>query len=230
MGRRAIALTMERRYWRAGFKHIAGVDEVGCGSLAGPVVAAAVVLREECGVKGAVDSKLLTASQRAEIAGRVRGRALALGIGAASTREIEQLNVRRATALAMERALNRLPFIPDCVLIDGRPQPSLGDHLAIVKGDRKCHSIACAAIVAKVVRDELRVRLGPQRRLRDVRPQGGNRSAGRHTAPPPNFSRSPVRVGSGAGRQPLERAAALNATRARPPIGRGVPCARLRPS
>jgi ribonuclease HII len=159
MGRRAIALTMERRYWRAGFKHIAGVDEVGCGSLAGPVVAAAVVLREECGVKGAVDSKLLTASQRAEIAGRVRGRALALGIGAASTREIEQLNVRRATALAMERALNRLPFIPDCVLIDGRPQPSLGDHLAIVKGDRKCHSIACAAIVAKVVRDELMARL-----------------------------------------------------------------------
>jgi ribonuclease HII len=141
MGRRAIALTMERRYWRAGFKHIAGVDEVGCGSLAGPVVAAAVVLREECGVKGAVDSKLLTASQRAEIAGRVR------------------LNVRRATALAMERALNRLPFIPDCVLIDGRPQPSLGDHLAIVKGDRKCHSIACAAIVAKVVRDELMARL-----------------------------------------------------------------------
>ncbi len=159
MGRRAIALTTERRYWRAGFHHIAGVDEVGCGSLAGPVVAAAVVLREERGIKGAVDSKLLTAAQRVEIAERVRQRALALGVGAASAREIEQLNVRRATALAMERALERLPFIPDCVLIDGRPQPSLGDHLAIVKGDRKCHSIACAAIVAKVVRDELMARL-----------------------------------------------------------------------
>jgi ribonuclease HII len=150
---------MERRYWRAGFKHIAGIDEVGCGSLAGPVVAAAVVLRVEGGVKGAVDSKLLSASQRTEIAERVRQRALALGIGAASAREIEQLNVRRATALAMERALKRLPFIPDCVLIDGRPQPSLGDHLAIVKGDRKCQSIACAAIVAKVVRDDLMARL-----------------------------------------------------------------------
>ncbi len=159
MGRRAIPLTMERRYWRAGFKHIAGIDEVGCGSLAGPVVAAAVVLRVEGGVKGAVDSKLLSASQRTEIAERVRQRALALGIGAASAREIEQLNVRRATALAMERALKRLPFIPDCVLIDGRPQPSLGDHLAIVKGDRKCQSIACAAIVAKVVRDDLMARL-----------------------------------------------------------------------
>jgi len=159
MGRRAIALTTERRYWRAGFNHIAGVDEVGCGSLAGPVVAAAIVLPVEGGVKGAVDSKLLRPAQREEIAARVRDRAVALGIGAASAREIERLNIRRATALAMQRALERLPFHPDCVLIDGRPQPSLGDHLALVKGDRTCHSIACAAIVAKVVRDELMVRL-----------------------------------------------------------------------
>lgn len=159
MGRRAIALTTERRYWRAGFHHIAGVDEVGCGSLAGPVVAAAIVLPVEGGVKGAVDSKLLSPAQREEVAARVRGQALAVGIGAASAREIERLNIRRATGLAMKRALERLPFIPDCVLIDGRPQPSLGDHIAIVKGDRSCHTIACAAIVAKVVRDELMVRL-----------------------------------------------------------------------
>ncbi len=159
MGRRAIALTTERRYWRAGFHHIAGVDEVGCGSLAGPVVAAAIVLPVEGGVKGAVDSKLLSPEQREEVAARVRGQALAVGIGAASAREIERLNIRRATGLAMKRALERLPFIPDCVLIDGRPQPSLGDHIAIVKGDRSCHTIACAAIVAKVVRDELMVRL-----------------------------------------------------------------------
>ena len=159
MGRRAIALTRERRYWRAGFLHIAGVDEVGCGSLAGPVVAAAVVLPVEGGVKGAVDSKLLRPSERERIADCVLEKAIAVGIGAASAREIEFLNIRRATGLAMERALERLPVAPDCVLIDGRPQPSLGDHIAIVKGDRKCHSIACAAIVAKVVRDRLMTRL-----------------------------------------------------------------------
>jgi ribonuclease HII len=159
MGRRAIALTTERRYWRAGFHYIAGMDEVGCGSLAGPVLAAAVILPVEGGVKGAVDSKLLGPVEREKIADRVLHQAVAVGIGAASAREIEQLNIRRATGLAMERALRRLPVIPDCVIIDGRPQPSLGDHLAIVKGDRKCHTIACAAIVAKVVRDRLMTRL-----------------------------------------------------------------------
>jgi ribonuclease HII len=159
VGRRAISLTTERRYWRAGFHHIAGVDEVGCGSLAGPVVAAAVVLPVEGGVKGAVDSKLLSPSQREEIAAAVRERALCIGVGAASAREIERLNIRRATGLAMERALSHLPVVPDTVLIDGRPQPELGDHLAIIKGDRKCLSIACAAIVAKVVRDRLMARL-----------------------------------------------------------------------
>jgi len=177
MGRRAIALTTERRYWRAGFHHIAGVDEVGCGSLAGPVVAAAIVLPVEGGVKGAVDSKLLSAAQREEVAARVRERAVAVGIGAASAREIERLNIRRATGLAMKRALERLPFVPDCVLIDGRPQPVLGDHLAIVKGDRKCHTIACAAIVAKVLRDELMVRLA-----RNYPEYGWNRNVGYGTA------------------------------------------------
>jgi ribonuclease HII len=162
MGRRAISLTTERRYWRAGFEHIAGVDEVGCGCLAGPVVAAAVVLPVEGGVKGAVDSKRLTAIAREELAEVICERAVAVGIGAASAREIERLNIRRATGLAMERALRHLDVRPDCVIIDGRPQPCLGDHLAIVKGDRKCQTIACAAIVAKVTRDRLMARLARQ--------------------------------------------------------------------
>lgn len=159
MNRRAIALTTERRYWRAGFHHIAGVDEAGCGSLAGPVVAAAVVLPVEGGIRGAVDSKLLTPARRAEIAEAIYESAVAVGVGAASAREVERLNIRRASGLAMERALRHLPLLPDTVLVDGRPQPCLGDHLAIVKGDRTCHSIACAAIVAKVVRDRLMGRL-----------------------------------------------------------------------
>jgi len=159
MGRRAIALTTERRYWRAGFEHVAGVDEVGCGCLAGPVVAAAVVLPVEGGIKGAVDSKLLRAEEREAIAEAIHARALAIGIGAASPREIERLNILRAAGLAMQRALERLPITPHAVLIDGRPHPELGDHLAIPKGDTKCHSIACAAIVAKVMRDRLMRRL-----------------------------------------------------------------------
>lgn len=159
MGHRAIPLTTERRYWRAGFPYIAGVDEVGCGSLAGPVVAAAVILPVEGGVKGAVDSKLLRPGEREAIARLIHERAVAVSVGAASAREIERLNIRRAAGLAMERALRRLPFDPQTVLIDGRPQPCLGDHLAIIKGDRKCQSIACAAIVAKVVRDRLMARL-----------------------------------------------------------------------
>jgi ribonuclease HII len=159
VSRRAIALTTERRYWRAGFQHIAGVDEAGCGSLAGPVVAAAVILPVEGGIKGAVDSKLLSAARREELAAAIYGSAVAVGVGAASAREVERLNVRRASGLAMERALRQLPVLPDTVLVDGRPQHCLGDHLAIVKGDRKCHSIACAAIVAKVVRDRLMGRL-----------------------------------------------------------------------
>ncbi|UCF19016.1 MAG: ribonuclease HII [Gemmatimonadota bacterium] len=177
MGRRAIALTTERRYWRAGFHHVAGVDEVGCGSLAGPVVAAAVILQVEGGVKGAVDSKLLSPGDREEIAQTILERACGVGIGAASAREVERLNVHRAAGLAMQRALRRLPLIPDCVLIDGRPQPCLGDHLAIVKGDRKCQSIACAAIVAKVVRDRLMAKLS------DIYPgYGWEQNAGYSTA------------------------------------------------
>lgn len=159
MGRRAIALTTERRYWRAGFDCVAGVDEVGRGSLAGPVLAATVVLPVEGGVKGVVDSKLLSATDREAIAERIRERALGLAVGAASAREIERLNIERASCLAMQRALRRLGLTPHCVLIDGRPQPALGDHLAIIKGDRKCHSIACAAIVAKVMRDRLMAQL-----------------------------------------------------------------------
>lgn len=164
MGRRAIALTIERRYWRAGFDRIAGVDEVGCGCLAGPVLAAAVILPVEGGIKGVVDSKLLSARRREELAEIICRRARCVTVGAASPREIERLNIRRASCLAMQRALSRLDRVPHCVLVDGRPHPELGDHRAMIKGDRKCHSIACAAIVAKVMRDRLMARLAQRYR------------------------------------------------------------------
>ncbi len=152
---RAAPLTTERRLWAEGVTHIAGIDEVGRGSLAGPVIAAAVVLPPGARVPGACDSKRLAPERREEIAAEIHARARALAFGAATAREIERWNIRRATILAIRRALKRLPIEPERVLLDGLPLPDLVPHVAIVGGDRRCHSIACASIVAKVFRDRL---------------------------------------------------------------------------
>jgi len=143
---------------------VAGVDEVGRGPLAGPVVAAAILLPQDLMVEGATDSKVLSAERREEICACIRGMARAIGVGAASCREIERLNIRRATALAMERALAALPVRPDHILVDGLPVPELGlgHQTALVGGDGRSHTIACASIVAKVVRDHLMRRLCPR--------------------------------------------------------------------
>jgi ribonuclease HII len=148
---------------------LVGVDEVGRGPLAGPVVAAAVVLRAGCGAEtlaGVRDSKTLPAAKRAALAARVHATALGVGVGAASVAEIDRLNIRRATALAMRRALTRLlcraPGLdhPLRILVDGLPFPELGyAHEALVAGDAHCLSIAAAGIVAKTVRDTLMRRL-----------------------------------------------------------------------
>jgi len=154
---------LERDGWERGLRHIAGVDEAGCGPVAGPVVAAAVVLppfrRAPSRLRGVNDSKKLTATNRARLAGVIRDHALSFSIAAASPREIERLNIRRATALAMRRAVDRLSVVPDHLLVDGLPVPELGEHEAIVGGDLRCISIACASILAKVVRDDLMARL-----------------------------------------------------------------------
>lgn len=141
---------------------IAGVDEVGRGSLAGPVVAAAVILPPGEGIRGACDSKRLTAKQREEVGAEIRAKALAVSVAAATAREIERWNIRRATILAIRRALERLPVEPERVLVDGLPLPDLVPHTAIVGGDRRCHTIACASIVAKVFRDHLMRLLAPR--------------------------------------------------------------------
>jgi ribonuclease HII len=139
---------------------IAGVDEAGRGPLAGPVVAAAVVLPEGCRIEGARDSKRLTGKRRAQICGDILTRALAVGIGAASVREIDRINILRATALAMDRAVRALPEAPARILVDGLPVRGVGwTHEAIVRGDDSVHEIACASIVAKECRDRLMRRL-----------------------------------------------------------------------
>lgn len=159
---RTAPVDFEREAWGCGLRHVVGVDEVGCGPLAGPVVAGAVVLVPDSDpIEGVCDSKLLSAKEREEAAGEIRSVALAWALGAASTREIERLNIRGATALAMRRAVGRLAVEPDRLLVDGRPMPGVGDHTSIVGGDRKCASIACASILAKVVRDRLMGRLHP---------------------------------------------------------------------
>jgi ribonuclease HII len=154
---RARWTTIERELRRTGGALIAGVDEVGRGSLAGPVVACAIVMPPDSrALRGVDDSKALTAQARERLVSQIIERAVSLGIGAASAREIDRINIYHASTLAMRRALARLKISPDHVLIDGRPIRALGvEHHGIVDGDDKCFSIACASIVAKVTRDRL---------------------------------------------------------------------------
>jgi ribonuclease HII len=149
-------LEMERGLWDQGFELVAGVDEVGRGPLAGPVIAAAVILPVGVGIRGVDDSKKLTAEKRESLLIQIREKAVAIGIGGASTREIDRINILRASHLAMARALQKLPRVPQHVIVDGLPVPHLAANATfVIDGDAKVHCIACASIVAKCVRDRL---------------------------------------------------------------------------
>jgi ribonuclease HII len=141
---------------------IAGVDEVGRGPIAGPVVACAVIMPPDTrAIAGVDDSKRLTHNERVRLAVKIRERAVAYALGAASVREIDTINIYQASALAMKRALTRLKVAPNHVVIDGRTMRTLPvPHTAVVRGDSRCFSIACASILAKVTRDLLMTRLG----------------------------------------------------------------------
>jgi ribonuclease HII len=141
---------------------LAGVDEVGRGPIAGPVVACAVIMPPDIrAIAGVDDSKKLTAEQRVRLAVKIRERAVAFALGAASVHEIDRINIYQASVLAMRRALERLGVRPDHVVIDGRVMRTLPiPHTAVVHGDARCFSIACASIIAKVTRDLLMTRLG----------------------------------------------------------------------
>ena len=147
---------MERALWDQGVELIAGVDEVGRGPLAGPVIAAAVILPVGVGIRGVDDSKKLTADKRESLLLEIREKAVAIGIGGASTKEIDRINILRASHLAMARAIQKLPRAPQHVIVDGLPVPQLGPNASfVIDGDAKVHCIACASIVAKCVRDRL---------------------------------------------------------------------------
>ena len=154
------SLHYEERFWSRGLFRVAGIDEVGRGPLAGPVVAAAVILPPGTSISGARDSKTLSPARREQLATEILDRAEAVGFGAASVREIDRLNILVSTRLAMNRALTQLPLPPDHIVVDGLPVSGLGwEHEAVVGGDGRVHSIACASIVVKVVRDRLMTRL-----------------------------------------------------------------------
>ena len=152
---------VERSLMREGARHIAGVDEVGRGPLAGPVAVAAVILDPADLPKGVDDSKALSAPEREKLFEIILGKALSVAIAFASAEEVDLLNIRGATLAAMARAVNALSLRPAFALIDGSDWPPglCCEGRAIVKGDASCLSIAAASIVAKVARDRMMTRL-----------------------------------------------------------------------
>jgi ribonuclease HII len=157
-----LGLRRERALLRSGRRCIAGLDEVGRGPLAGPVVAAAVVLDLRNIPAGLADSKALTAARREALFPEILATSQ-VGIATISHASIDVINIRQASLLAMCRALAALPCTPDMALVDGNDPPDLPCAVeAIVKGDATIASIAAASIVAKVMRDRLMRRLGTQ--------------------------------------------------------------------
>ncbi len=148
---------LEKSLWQKNLPRVAGIDEAGRGPLAGPVVAAAVVLHPDWySSLPLADSKKISASQRERLAGEIKQKSLAWSVRLSSPAEIDRLNILRATLLAMERAVSSLSILPDYALIDGNQSPDIpcpGE--TIIKGDNLSNSIAAASIIAKTTRDHL---------------------------------------------------------------------------
>ena len=146
--------TLENAMRRFGFCHIAGVDEVGRGCLAGPVVAAAVILDPDAYIPGVCDSKTTTEAQRERLYAAITRRAIAWAVAASQPTEIDAMNIHRASLEAMRRAVMALAPLPDMVLVDAFRIPELCmAQRGVIRGDRSCTAIAAASIVAKVTRD-----------------------------------------------------------------------------
>lgn len=147
---------IEDRFYAEGVTYICGVDEAGRGPLAGPVCAAAVILPEHLQIPGLTDSKKLTDKKRRELYPIIKEQAIAYGIGFASEKEIDEINILQATFLAMQRALDQLSVRPDLALIDGNREKDFGLPVkTVVKGDSLSANIAAASVLAKVTRDDL---------------------------------------------------------------------------
>ena len=153
----------EARAWKTGVARVAGIDEAGRGPLAGPVVAAAVIIAPERRIKGLADSKLLPPERREELFHVIQERALAVGVGVVDHETIDRINILQATRQAMAGALSALAVTPELVITDfvvlaGLPCPQRN----LVAGDRRCASVAAASIIAKVTRDRMMVAVDAQ--------------------------------------------------------------------
>lgn len=151
----------ELDYFNKGYKLIAGIDEVGRGPLFGDVVACAVIMPFDKRIEGVKDSKKLSEKKREVLYDEILHTAFAVGIGRVSAKVIDEINIKNATHLAMEKAVLNLTndqgvkIVPDLLLIDAEKIHTDIEQVAIVKGDASCYSIACASIVAKVYRDSM---------------------------------------------------------------------------
>ena len=157
------ALRMQRDLWdyeikagKKGYRLIAGVDEAGRGPLAGPVVAAAVVLPADAILQGLDDSKKLSPTRREELFPKIQTQAVVYGVAVVNPEVIDKINILQAALLAMQRAVEQLQPVPDLLLIDGNQKTASSiEQWAIVKGDSKSLSIAAASVLAKVTRDHI---------------------------------------------------------------------------
>jgi len=153
----------ENKLYARGKNLIAGLDEAGRGPLAGPVVAGAVILSKSCSIHDLNDSKKLSSKKRDSLFDQIYDAALSVGIGFASTEEIDKINILAATHLAMNRAIDNLNISPEYILVDGLRVSGLRKpQIAIIKGDSKSASIAAASIIAKVTRDRIMIGYGKQ--------------------------------------------------------------------
>ena len=150
----------ELAYQKSGYKQIAGIDEAGRGALAGPVIAAAVILPIDCPLDGLNDSKQLSPKQRDQLSDEIKSVAVSIGVGSIDNQMIDRHNILNATLLAMREAVEKLTPQPDCLLVDGLflPQVDIRGE-AIPKGDSRSYSIAAASIIAKTTRDRLMIEL-----------------------------------------------------------------------
>ena len=145
---------------QSGYKQIAGIDEAGRGALAGPVIAAAVILPINCSLDGLNDSKQLSPKQRDRLCDEIHRVAIAVGVGAIDNQVIDRLNILNATLLAMQEAVENLTPQPDYLLVDGLHLPQIDiPSEAIPKGDSRSYSIAAASIIAKTTRDKRMIAL-----------------------------------------------------------------------
>jgi ribonuclease HII len=168
--RMGVLLRTERSLWALGFTRVAGVDEVGVGPLAGPVVAAAVIVPVEVNLRGVDDSKKLTAALREELAEKIAACAVGIGVGIVEVDDIDRLNIYRAALEAMRRAVIALESEPEHVVVDARHIPGISmPQTPLIGGDSRSYSVAAASIVAKVRRDHL------MRELDTLYPQYGFR-------------------------------------------------------